>query len=254
MLWDRQATGWAGQEELEVERYDVAVARLGLGDGDRVLDVGCGSGVFLTRAAAAGARVAGIDVAPGLVEIARARVPGADLEVGDFGALPWEDGAFDVVTAFNSIFFADDMVALLRELARVTRPGGRVLLQVWGDPEHCDLKVLIGTVMGLAGQEPAPNPLWQPGVLEGMLREAGLHPVDAFDARLPLEYADGETLLERALSPPPIAAAFAVAGEAAVHAAVLGAMAPFRGDDGGYRLVNEWHYAVAQANGSRDRS
>ena len=67
--------------------------------------------------------VSGIDASEGLLEIARERVPEADLRLGDLQTLPYADDTFDLVTGFTSFFFADDMVAALREAGRVARPG-----------------------------------------------------------------------------------------------------------------------------------
>ena len=73
-----------------------------------------------------------MDASAALVELARARVPEAELLVGDLQSLPYPDDAFDVVAGFNAFFFADDMVAALREAGRVARPGAAVVIQVWG--------------------------------------------------------------------------------------------------------------------------
>lgn len=249
MYWDVRADAWAGQEELEVGRYDAALQRLKVEPGESVLDVGCGSGVFLARAAAAGAAVAGLDAAAGLVAVARRRLPGADLRKGDLERLPFEEDRFGVVTWFNSLFFARDLVAALREGARVTRPGGRALVQVWGDPERCDLKRAIAAVGALAGGGPPPSELWRDGALEELARRAGLTPLEVFDVRVPLDYPDDATMLACVLSPPPMVATMDAAGEEAVKGAVLRALAPMRGADGGYALHNEWHYLIARVSG-----
>ena len=78
----------------------------------------------------------------GLVELARAHVPEADMRVGDMQFLPYADDAFDVVAGFNSFFFAADIVAALREAGRVAKPGGHVLIQVWGRHERCSLDAI----------------------------------------------------------------------------------------------------------------
>ena len=80
-----------------------------------MLDVGCGTGAFLRVAADHGATVCGLDASAALLEIARERVPEADLFQGDLQHLPYVDDSFDAVCGFNSFFFADDMVAALRE-------------------------------------------------------------------------------------------------------------------------------------------
>ena len=122
-LWGDRPRAWARNEEQQTPVYEQALERVGLERGDRVLDVGCGTGVFLRLCADRGADVSGLDASEGLLEIARERVPEADLRLGDLQTLPYADDAFDLVTGFTSFFFAEDMVAALREAGRVARPG-----------------------------------------------------------------------------------------------------------------------------------
>jgi Methylase involved in ubiquinone/menaquinone biosynthesis len=85
------------------------------------------------RAARAGADVTGLDIAPGLVELAQAK-PGADairFDLGDARSLPYEDAAFDIVASNFGLIFAPDQEVVASELARVTRPGGRLGLTAW---------------------------------------------------------------------------------------------------------------------------
>ena len=112
------------------------VRRAALRPGERVLDVGCGTGIAAAAAHAAGAEVVGLDGASGMIAIARREVPGVDFRVGDFNALPFEDRAFDVVISSHALLFADDRVAALREWRRVCRAGGRLSLSVPGPEER----------------------------------------------------------------------------------------------------------------------
>ena len=77
---------------------------LGVGAGDRLLDVACGAGLAVELAALRGAHCAGIDASPRLLAVAQDRSPDADLRVGDMNALPWKDSSFDVVTSFRGIW------------------------------------------------------------------------------------------------------------------------------------------------------
>jgi SAM-dependent methyltransferase len=246
-LWGARPHEWAAVEEQQLPTYEAAIRRLGIGDGRRVLDIGCGSGVYLRAAADRGAEVAGLDASETLLEIARRRVPEADLRRGDMQFLPFEDGRFDVVSGFNSFFFAADMGAALREAGRVAKPGGQVLIQVWGRPERCDLegmKSAVGQLMAAEGGEPPP--FWRPGVLETLAREAGLAPVDAFDERSAFEFADDEAMLRHLLAAGGSVLAIDRAGRETVVEAIAEAVAPYRRPDGSYRLENEWHYLVTQ--------
>ena len=250
-LWGARPHDWAENEDQQVPTYEEAIRRLGIAPGQRVLDVGCGTGVFLRLAADRGAEVFGLDASDALLELARARVPDADLRVGDMQFLPYEDDQFDVVTGFNSFFFAADITAALRESGRVAKPGAPVVIQVWGRPEACALeamKVALRPFMPAPppGTPPAPE-LWRPGVLEEIAAEAGLRPERAFDTSWAFEYPDEEALGRAMLSPGVVDLAVRAHGEDVVRAAIVEALAPYRTASGGYRLENEWHYVVARA-------
>src|SRR5919109_2725964 len=141
-LWGARPRDWAEHEEQQVPTYEDAIRRVGVTPGQRILDVGCGTGVFLRLVADRGARPFGLDASESLLEIARERVREADLRAGEMELLPYDDDSFDLVTGFNSFFFAADLVAALREAGRVAKPGAPVLIQVWGPPERCDLEAM----------------------------------------------------------------------------------------------------------------
>jgi SAM-dependent methyltransferase len=247
-LWGTDPARWAEVEDQQLPTYEEAIRRVGIGSGQRVLDIGCGSGVFLRAAADRGARVFGLDAAESLLDVARARVPEADLRAGDMQFLPYEDDFFDAVTGFNSFFFAADMAAALREAGRVAKPGAPVVIQVWGRPEACDLTPMLRAVGRFRPAHGAQGPpLATPGVLEGIAAEAGLGPETSFDLAYATEYPDEETLVARMLSPGGVVEAVQAAGEQPVRRAIVEALAPYRTPGGGYRLENEWHYLVARA-------
>ena len=247
-LWGARPRDWAATEARHMPTYEHAVERVGVDPGDRILDVGCGAGTFLRLAADRGARPAGLDASGSLLDVAAELVPEADLRTGDMQWLPFADDSFDLVTGFNSFFFAADTVAALAEAGRVARPGGTVLVQVWGNPQRCDLRPALEALSRVRGAGPPTGPqLWRPGVLEGIAVRAGLRPGDAFDHGHAFEYADDGELLRDMLSAGGVVEATAAVGEQRVRSAILEALAPFRRDDGGYRLNNEWHLLAATA-------
>jgi SAM-dependent methyltransferase len=207
--------------------------------------------VFLRAAADRGARVVGLDASPALLDLARMRVPEAELVVGDLEALPFDDDSFDLVAGFNAFFFADDMVAALREAGRVARPGAAVVIQVWGAHERCSLDAIKPLVRphfpGYRPDAPLPPDLSVPGVLEGIASAAGLAPKEAFDVSWAYVYEDDEALLRGLLAAGGVGAAAGKDGEAKLRVRLLEVLAPFRAADGGYRLENEWHTLVATA-------
>jgi cyclopropane fatty-acyl-phospholipid synthase-like methyltransferase len=77
-LWGARPRAWAEGEEMQVPTYEEAIGRIGVAPGQRVLDIGCGTGVFLRLVADRGAKPCGLDASEALLEIARERVPEAE--------------------------------------------------------------------------------------------------------------------------------------------------------------------------------
>lgn len=107
----------------------------GIRPGSKVLDVGCGTGVVAITAARGGAKVTGLDLTPELVARAKENIALAmveiDLHEGDAEALPFADGAFDVVVSQFGHMFAPRPDVVVREMVRVLRPGGTIAFSTW---------------------------------------------------------------------------------------------------------------------------
>lgn len=146
----------------------VAVDAADVQSGDRVLDVACGTGNALLVAAARGAWVAGVDLAPRLVEVARDRAARAgveaDVRVADATALPLDDDAFDAAISVFGVIFAAPAQEAAHELLRVVRPGGRIVVTVWvpEGPIYEAGQVTRRAIEELSGSpaEPLRNPSW----------------------------------------------------------------------------------------------
>lgn len=241
-LWGAAPHDWADNEAMCLPFYEALFEAADIGADTRLLDAGCGTGVALAAAAARGATVAGIDASDGLLNVAHERVPRADLRLGDLEALPYQDDVFDVVTAFNSVGFASDPVAALREAKRVTRPGGTVGVVVWGDPERCEL----GAVLAAIGRLLPPGPAPTPGLtIEEQMRAAGLEPDRAGEVDTPLTYPDLPTAVRIQTSSGPARMAIEHAGEGAVREALAGALAVHRCPDRSYHLDNVFRFLAA---------
>ncbi|ABQ28837.1 class I SAM-dependent methyltransferase [Acidiphilium cryptum] len=138
----RAAAIWnvAGDAYDEISRgiadsIDHAVRRLAPGPGERVLDVATGTGWTARSIARSGAIVSGVDLGVDLVTAAqnRARAEGLNIDyrVGDAEALAYDDATFDAAISTYGVMFASHPEAAAAELARVTRPGGRLVLTTW---------------------------------------------------------------------------------------------------------------------------
>jgi len=250
-LWGARPAGWALSEDRQLPTYEAALELVPVAPGHRVLDVGCGVGAFLRLVAARGGEPAGVDAAEALVAFSRLRLPGADLRVGEMEALPWADGTFDTVTGFNSFFFANDMVAALREAGRVAKPGAPVVIQVWGRHERCDLEAMKEVARPFLPPRPPeapPDPdLSQPGLLAALATEAGLTPEQEFDTTWAFGFPDAATLGRAMVAVAGLATLAGAERENELRDAILDGLARYRTAEGGYRLSNEYHFLIARA-------
>jgi SAM-dependent methyltransferase len=172
---------------------------------------------------------------------------------GDLEALPFVDASFDAVTAVNSIFYAADMAAAMRELSRVVRPGGRVVVTAWGPLERCELlTALISAVGPLMPPPPPGSPpghpgaLSEPGALAAVLERAGLRVVEESEVACPFVFPSAEASWRANASAGPNQLAIAYSGEAAVRAAFAEADRAHTRPDGSIRYENVFLWVVGE--------
>jgi len=216
--------------------HDDLVARLAPEAGERWLDLATGTGDVALRAARAGAEVTGLDIAPVMLERARAKADAAGLEIrwdeGTAEELPYEDGSFDVVSSCFGIIFAPDHEAVARELGQVCRRGGRLGLANWRPNEG--LHAIYAKFMPDEVQDSASGQWGDEAHVEGLLGEA----FDlSFDERVwCLEGESPEAVWETMVSgAPPVKALVESLSEdqlASFRAAMLEHWSGFRGEDG----------------------
>jgi demethylmenaquinone methyltransferase/2-methoxy-6-polyprenyl-1,4-benzoquinol methylase len=126
-----------GQER----RWRGIVARaLAVGPGDTVLDLAAGTGASSLPLAAAGANVVACDFSFGMLRVGRGRHPQLRFVAGDALRLPFRDGGFDAITISFGLRHVADIDAALREMARVTRPGGRLVVLETSTPARAPLR------------------------------------------------------------------------------------------------------------------
>jgi SAM-dependent methyltransferase len=176
-----QKVGWAHFAPLEAYTASAAaqlVKHAKVHPGQRVLDVGCGTGVVAVTAARRGAHVTGLDLTPALLERARENSQIAGVTVvwreGDVEHLPFDDGAFDVVLSQFGHMFAPRPEVATAEMLRVLKPGGTIAFSTW-PPE-----LLMGRIFMITGRYApppppgvAPPPQWgDPGIVSQRLGNA----------------------------------------------------------------------------------
>ena len=203
--WDKVAPGY---DELVTPMYfglgAKALRRGGLRPGMRVLDVAAGSGAVSLAAARLGGRVTAIDISPVMVERlkARARLEGLDVEarVMDGHALDLEPDGFDIVASEFGVMLFPDLPLGLREMTRVTKPGGRVLVVALGSPARIEflgffIRAIQAAVPSFTGPplDPLPLPfqLQDPNKLRQEMLAAGLKDVRVEETTEELKYESG---------------------------------------------------------------
>jgi SAM-dependent methyltransferase len=173
---------WNRMSEIYLREIDQRFApvveallrRAALGAGERVLDLGTGTGAVAKRAAGivgTSGGVVAVDISPEMLE--RARHSAAVLGLGNLAflagraeAIAAEDTTFDVVLASLSMMYVIDRAAGAREIARVLKPGGRFVAAVWAGPDQSDIVLFQQTAAPFAGPPPVP------GVGPGALADA----------------------------------------------------------------------------------
>jgi MGT family glycosyltransferase len=251
-LWGARARDWAELQENQVTQlYQTVLAQLGVKEGTRLLDAGCGAGLAAQIASRRGAVVSGLDATPELLEIARERVPDAEFTTGDLEALPYPDHTFDAVAGFNSFQYATNPQIALRQARRVAKPGAPVAIVTWAVAERCEAAAYLAALKPLLPPAPpdAPGPfaLSAPGALEQLATAVGLQPSAADEVACHWTYPDRATMLRALLSAGPAVKAIETSGETAVRAAIETATAPFRDQSGAYSIGSAFRYLIAIA-------
>jgi len=113
--------------------------------GERVLDLGCGDGQLTQKLIAAGASVTGVDASADMVVAARARGIAADLARAE--SLPYADASFDGVFSNAALHWVQDQDAMMREVKRVLRPGGRFVAEMGGQGNIAAIRVALTAVL-----------------------------------------------------------------------------------------------------------
>lgn len=163
--WDRAADRYEPLWQAQLAEARATVLEFAtLAPGERVLDVASGTGLITfeaARAVGAEGRVLGIDVSTRMVELARRRSQRLETTNCSFAAMGAEaltlpDAGFDVVLCTLGLMYVPDPAQALREMRRVLRPGGRVVIAVWGERSNCGWSALFPIVDAEVASEVCP--------------------------------------------------------------------------------------------------
>jgi len=252
--WSDVATGWdrhrESVEETKAEVVNRLLAVLALRPGERVLELGAGTGELARKLASAvgsDGHVYATDAAAGMVELIRkttADLPNvgtAQMDATDIGGT---DATCDAVVFCMGLMFVPQPEQALSEIHRVLKPGGRLAATTWAAPEHNPWLTTIGMsamMHGLVSGGPPVGPggvlsLGEPAVLEELATQAGFSNVSVEAIEPTFRFADVDEYVDHVTSlAPPLAAAFATASDdqrKAMRDTVAQATHRFATDDG----------------------
>lgn len=228
--------------------YIASLGALDPGPGTRLLHVGCGTGTALRLAAHSGAEVAGLDASVELLKIARERLPDADLRVADAAELPYDRGCFDQVMAFDAIQYNEPPAVAVAELARVTRPGGSVVIGLWHNWSGREASAFLNAVRGLVpAGAPGSQPVRDLYHLREVMVEAGLDVYAYAEVTRRYDFPSLDAAWESMRSSPNVARAIDVIGMDAAHEVFLANFGNQRRPDGTIQQDNLFQYAVGRA-------
>jgi SAM-dependent methyltransferase len=216
-----------------------------------MLDDGCGTGILSVLASLRGAEVTAIDGSEAMLQVARQRLPLRDVRLADLEALPFESSTFDAVVAVNSLFFARDPDAAMREVARVLDAAGRAVVTCWGPPDRCQYTAVREAMatLGPPASTPSrvgPSVLAEPGAFEALFARAGLRVVARGVSPCAMVYPNEEVAWLAHASSAPTQAAIRTYGEDAVRRVLEEVDARHTRADGTISFENEFVWAAGE--------
>jgi len=250
-LWGKSPDDWAKiQEPTGMAGYVYVLGFLKSVNRLRLLDVGCGSGIFSDMANSQGAEVTGIDASDRLIEEATLRNPNISFITGEMEELPFEGDLFDIVVGFNSFQYAANTKNALAETKRVLKTGGKLVAMIWGNKEDCEAATYLKAVGSLLPPPPpgAPGPfaLTENHLLKNILEEIGFTIIENIDITSIWDYPNAETALKGLLSAGPAVKAIEHSGFDKVYKTISEAIKPYTQADGHVVYKNKFRIVIAE--------
>lgn len=250
VAWGSRAREWAYLVEPNARPLNERLFdELGVGEGTRLLDVACGSGLAANTAARRGASVSGLDAAAALIDIARTRTPTADLRVGDMFELPFAAGAFDVVTSFNGIWSGCEHALL--EVRRVLADDGQFGMTFWGSHDRLGLLPFFGAILQYSPESHQTSMLRigdTRNVAEGLLQSTGFEVQASGTVEVINEWPDVDTAVRGLASVGPAFPAIEALGYDHFTEVLRDLATPLYDPHAGVRISSEVDWVTARVS------
>lgn len=251
--WDRAASYYEQSWQQQLEPAQTRLLEMAaLRPGEHVLDIACGTGLVTFRAAGAvgaGGKVTGTDISEAMVERCNASAAARGMTHVSFRReaaeqMDFPDGAFDAVLCALGMMYVVDFAGSIREMHRVTKPGGRAVSAVWGRRGECGWAEIFEIVQKRVNTDVCPMffQLGTGGTQERLFEAAGFTDVRGERVNVTLEYATGEEACIAAFAGGPVAMAYSRFDDAAkesAYAEYLESIAAHRRGDG-YAIPGEF--------------
>jgi SAM-dependent methyltransferase len=253
-LWSIAPRYWSTLfEPYFLPIYRNVLQQLQLNDNTLLLDAGCGSGLFSYMALKTGAQVIGVDAAPGLLEIARLRNSDAAFLEEDLETLPFSDGAFDVVTGFNSFQYAGEFENALLESKRVLKKKGKLVIAIWDKPGNSDATQILKAIGSLLPPPPPGTPgpfaLSEDGKIEEILERNELQLHYKKVIACPMLFQSKSDAIKSFLGTGPAAMALKQNDKTAVEKTIAKAFEPFALTEDLHFLQNNFLVFIQKSDG-----
>jgi SAM-dependent methyltransferase len=250
-LWSVAPTYWSQHfEPYFLPMYKKTLEQLKLSETTMLLDAGCGAGLFSSMAIRSGAQVIGVDAAPGLLKVARQRNPANNFLEEDLEALPFTGESFDIVAGFNSFQYAGNFENAIREVKRVLKKDGRLVIGIWDKPEWSEATTVLKAISSLLPPPPPGTPgpfaLSEDGAIEAILQKVGLNLVYKTTIGCPILYHNLSEGIKSFMGTGPAAAACNYADEITVREVIAEAIQAFHVADDFYHLQNQFLLFIAE--------
>jgi ubiquinone/menaquinone biosynthesis C-methylase UbiE len=250
--WDRASDSYERYWRRQLQpAIDGVLERANLRQGESVVDVACGTGmVALPAAAAVGStgRVLATDLSPKMIDALQARAWECGLTHVEVAAIDAEqldaDGEFDVALCSLGLMYVPSPADAVAAMHRAVRPGGRIVVSVWGMRRNCGWAELFPIVDARVSSDVCPLffALGAPGALAQLLDQAGFVEVEEERLRVELRYDGDDDALGAAFVGGPVALAysrFSDEARATAHREYLASISDFA-DGSGYRVPGEF--------------